>query len=231
MRHAAAKEWVTARWQEIAANPYNSDQFRAFIFGLMKDALKKDAASRTRGEKALIKSFALYIQQRRTYLAQQALAMYDAWKTNDDLYRAQTGQTQIVELVVLLRDGPARLSGNAERTDGIGRSGRRHDRRSRQGRRVCESLELVDDGEGGLIPTRESSWFGLTDDLSLLKSAQGLIGVSGAAIVQAAAAILTSIAIDQFMAIETARPKLASRPYGGTAGRRSGSTVGCRQWQ
>jgi hypothetical protein len=44
--------------------------------------------------------------------------------------------------------------------------------------------------------------------LSLLKSAQGLIGVSGAAIVQAAAAILTSIAIDQFVAIETARPKL-----------------------
>jgi hypothetical protein len=47
----------------------------------------------------------------------------------------------------------------------------------------------VEEDEGFLVATRESSWYGLTDDLTLLKSAQGLIGASGAAIVQVAAAI------------------------------------------
>ena len=48
----------------------------------------------------------------------------------------------------------------------------------------------------------------MTDDLKLLKSAQGLKAVAGASVIQVALAILSSIAIDQFVAIETARPKL-----------------------
>ena len=116
----------------------------AYMFALLKAALNKKAEERTDGEKKLIQSFAGYIQQRRTYLAEQALAMYDSWKANDD----PTGQDRPVEIarrIVLLRDGPIRLSRNAERIDGIRRSGRRDDRRPRRSQRVCENLEMISD--------------------------------------------------------------------------------------
>ena len=48
------------------------------------------------------------------------------------------------------------------------------------------------------------------DDLQLLKTSQGLTAISGASIIQVAFAILSSIAIDQFIAIETARPTLVA---------------------
>ena len=90
----AAKEWVTARWLEIARSPYNNDSMRSYMFALLKAALNKKAEERTAGEKKLIESFATYIQERRTYLAEQALAMYDSWRAWDDIYRAQTGQSR-----------------------------------------------------------------------------------------------------------------------------------------
>ena len=146
----AAKEWVTARWLEIARSPYNNDSMRSFMFALLKAALTKTAAERTAGEKKLIKSFATYIQQHRTYLAEQALAMYDSWKAADDLYRAQTGQNQIAWRIVLLRDGSIRLSRNADRIDGIRRSGRRHDRRPRRGQQVRQrNRDEANRWEGG----------------------------------------------------------------------------------
>ena len=117
------------RWQEIVTNPYNNDQFRAYVFVLLKEALKKEATKRTPAEKKLIESFEIYIQQRRTYLAEQALAMYDAWKASDDQFRAQYRPVESVERILLLRDGPARFSRNAERTHGIGRIRRRRARR------------------------------------------------------------------------------------------------------
>ena len=47
----AAKEWVKARWQEIARSPYNSDQFRAYMFVLLKECAQKGAeADRTASE-------------------------------------------------------------------------------------------------------------------------------------------------------------------------------------
>ncbi len=48
----AAKEWVRQRWQEIAKNPYNSEQFRAYMFTLLKEALKKNADDRTPGRRS-----------------------------------------------------------------------------------------------------------------------------------------------------------------------------------
>jgi hypothetical protein len=89
-----AKEWVTARWQEIAGSPYNNQAMRSLMFVLLNAALNKQEHERTEGEKKLIQSFAGYIQRRRTYLAEQALAMYDSWKATDDLHRQNTGQSQ-----------------------------------------------------------------------------------------------------------------------------------------
>ena len=48
----AAKEWVKARWQDIARNPYNSDQFRAYVFVLLKKALKGGERTGQRAKKS-----------------------------------------------------------------------------------------------------------------------------------------------------------------------------------
>jgi len=201
----AAKTWVTARWQEIAANPYNSAQFRAWIFDLLKGALKKDRTIRTRGEQELIQSFAIYIQQRRTYLAQQALAMYDAWKTNDDLYRAYTGQGMQLSSLFYYGTVPLDFQGTLSGLMGLSAVGG-----GTIGGLVAANIwgQGASDGSASLGYAREIEAFEVLDDLSLLKTVEGAALASGSSIVATAAAILGSIAIDQFEAIETARPKL-----------------------
>ena len=47
--------------------------------------------------------------------------MYDAWKANDDQFRAADRTIETVQHIVLLRDGSTRLPLNAQRIDGIGR--------------------------------------------------------------------------------------------------------------
>jgi hypothetical protein len=64
------------------------------------------------------------------------------------------------------------------------------------------------DGAAEIGYAREIEAFEVLDDLSLLKTVEGAALASGSSIVATAAAILGSIAIDQFEAIETARPKL-----------------------
>lgn len=203
----AAKTWVAARWQEIAANPYNSAQFRAWIFDLLKGALKKDRAIRTRGEQALIKTFALYIQQRRTYLAQQALAMYDAWKNNDDLYRAYTGQGMQLSSLFYYGTVPLDFQGTLSGLMGLSSVGG-----GTVGALVAANIwgkgAVLADTASDIGYAREIEAFEVLDDLSLLRTVEGAALASGSSIVATAAAILGSIAIDQFMAIETARPKL-----------------------
>ena len=210
---AAAKEWVAARWQEIAVNPYNSEQFRALIFALMKDALMKDPASRTRGEKDLIKSFALYVQQRRAYLAQQALDMYDAWKANDDLYRARTGQGMQLSSLFYYGTVPLDFQGTLSGLMGLAAAG---------GSAIGASVATSTFVEGSIAAEKAAmagqdileysgrafNLGAMIDDLSIFSESFGLAAVSGASVVQVAGIILSSIAIDQFVAIETARPKL-----------------------
>ena len=67
---------------------------------------------------------------------------------------------------------------------------------------------VADADTGKLVQVHERTLNGMFDKLKLLKSTTGLTAISGAAIIQVASAILTSIAIEQFVAIETARPKL-----------------------
>jgi hypothetical protein len=60
----------------------------------------------------------------------------------------------------------------------------------------------------GQVTERSTTLFGLTNGLNIFKSVQGLTAVSGATIISAVGIVLSSIAMDQFMAIESARPKL-----------------------
>jgi hypothetical protein len=211
-----AKEWVKARWEEIARNPYNNDQFRAYIFILLKDALAKEAANRTGAEKNLIKSFESYIQQRHTYLAEQALAMYDAWKTSDDLFRANTGQNKSWAALFYYGTVPLDFQGTLSGLIGVGGLGGgvlSAMVTMNQYVRGIELIDDIDDIEAGLekpakIVNTRTTLHGILKSLKALKTVQGLKAVSGPGVVAVALEILASIAIDQFIAIETARPNL-----------------------
>ena len=210
----AAKEWVTARWLEIARSPYNNDTMRSYMFALLKEALNKKVEERTAGEKKLIQSFAGYIQQRRTYLAEQALGMYDSWKVWDDNYRAQTGQSRSLGAMFYYGTVPYNFHETLSGLMGLGAPGGAMigamvaANRLRNRRTDIWAL----DGHVYIRQIRGRSRLLISKDLELLKAvqgvAQGLTAVSGATVIQVAFSILSSIAIEQFVKIEAARPKL-----------------------
>jgi hypothetical protein len=72
----------------------------------------------------------------------------------------------------------------------------------------ANGIEIKTASDGTKSVRTRTTLFGITKKLELLKTAQGLRVVAGAGIIQVAGIILSSIAIDQFVKIETARPKL-----------------------
>jgi hypothetical protein len=204
----AAKDWVAKRWQEIAKGPYNSEQFRAYIFAYLKTALKKCANDRTPAEQKLIQSFATYIRDRRIYLAEQGLAMYDAWKAHDDAYRQQTSQTRSLSQLFYYGTVPLDFHGTLSGLTGVGGFGGGVLGSLFAAYRFGQGVDWVPTAKGILAPDRSKMLFGLGNGLKILKSAQGLTAVAGATVIQVAFAILSSIAIDQFVAIQSARPRL-----------------------
>jgi hypothetical protein len=207
----AAREWVTARWQEIARSPYNNDTMRSYMLALLRAALDKKAEERTPGEKKLIGSFATYIQQRRTYLAEQALAMYDAWKASDDLYRQDTGQSRQLGSLFYYGTVPLDFHGTLSGLMTLGAAGGGVAGSMVAMNKYWQAKDAALDAfaEGTTQARREpvGAWHTLKG-LDILKSPEALAIVSGASVIQVAFAILQGIAIDQFVAIQTARPKL-----------------------
>jgi hypothetical protein len=193
-----AKAWVMARWQEIAKNPYNNEQFRTIMFTLLKAALKRNAIDRTPGEQKLIQSFSNYIRQRRTYLAEQGLQMYDTWKVYDDAYRRDTSQTKSISQLFYYGTVPLDFQGTLGGLVAMGGSATA----------AISGMVQFNAFAQAAQGSRSKSLFAITDKLKLLKSAQGFKIISGASLIQVAFAILTSIAIDQFVDIQSARPKL-----------------------
>ncbi|HEU0141057.1 MAG TPA: hypothetical protein VFQ79_15145 [Bryobacteraceae bacterium] len=205
-----AKAWVSERWAEIAAKPYNSESFRAFMFAVLKTAARKNVKDRTPGEQKLIESFQDYIRDRRTYLAEQGLLMYDAWKAYNDAYRQETGQTKSFSQLFYYGTVPFDYHAMVGSLMGLGGAGG-----GVAGAIVAinqfasNTLYLQTVFEGGNAYWRAQETVGfLTSGLNLLKSVQGVTLLSGASVISIVGVILTSIAMDQFMAIETARPKL-----------------------
>ncbi|MCC6862739.1 MAG: hypothetical protein IT158_29460 [Bryobacterales bacterium] len=205
----AARDWVAAQWQEIAKRPYGSESLRAWMFAQMKLALGKSETNRTPGEKKLIQAFAGYIQARRVHLAEQALAMYDAWKAYDNQYRQDTGQGKSLGAMFYYGTVPFNFHQTIGSLMGLGATGTGTIGTLAAMNSFAQGVKIAwDAGKNLWDVTRETSLFGLTKGLNLLKSAQGLTALSGAALISAVGAILSSIAIDQLIAIETARPKL-----------------------
>jgi hypothetical protein len=192
---AEAKVWVAGRWQEMAVRPYNSESFRIHVFALLKAALAKEKNVRTAGELMLIKDFENYIMRRRTYLAEQGLSMYDAWKAYSDDARSSRAQSQIE---VAMYYGTVPLDFNAMIGSQIAAGG--------TGAGLVGAMVAGNSFSAG--GRAKSLWVLVGQPLKLLQTVQGLTVLSGAAIINVVGAILTTVAIDQFMEIVGARPKL-----------------------
>jgi hypothetical protein len=203
----AAKAWVTAQWQEIANKPYNNESLRAYVFARLKIAIKKSEVERTPGEEALTLSFANYVQSKRTYLAQQALAMYDTWKAYDDQYRQITGQTKSYSSLFYYGTVPLDFQGMLGSLMAMGGAGSGLLGSLYAANQFAQGVEVTV-SRGVATPTRETSLFGMSSGLNIFKSVQGLTAVAGASVIDVAFAILGSVATEQLMAIETARPRL-----------------------
>jgi hypothetical protein len=180
------------------------------VFIILKEALAKEATKRTATENRLIRSFATYIQQHRTYLAEQALGMYDAWKTSDDAFRASTGQSKSWSALFYYGTVPLDFQGTLSGLMGLGASGGGVAGALVAANQFFNGFEWKDGTNGLKVVKFRTQMTGVLRSLQTLKSAQGLAAVSGATVIQVAFAILSSIAIDQFIAIESARPELAA---------------------
>jgi hypothetical protein len=87
--------YVSQQWQEIAASPYKSAAVANLVFGFLELAAATEPSSRTPAEQALVSAVEDYVKLRRTFVAEQALAMYDAWKADDDRRKSQRARSRI----------------------------------------------------------------------------------------------------------------------------------------
>ena len=201
-----ALAWVAARWKEISARPYNNEQFRLHMVGLLKAALAKTTTIRTPGEQMLIKSFEEYILKRRTYLAEQALAMYDEWKKYSGNALASRAQSQL-ETAFYYGTVPLDFNATLGGTMALGGTGSGIVGSMLAAQKFASKVVIE---EGATAANRATSlWGNFSKPLNLLlKSPQALVAVSGASVIAVVGAVLSSIAIEQFIEIQTARTKL-----------------------
>lgn len=105
---ATADTWVAAQWKDIAAHPYQNAQIKALMYeyvtsgapsymyasGVIGTGTTAEQAAQTK----LVTSFQEYIRARRTYIAQEALDMYYAWKNNVGVERSLHAESELVTL-------------------------------------------------------------------------------------------------------------------------------------
>ena len=98
--------WVAAQWQDISVHPYGNPQIKALVHQFMiGDAPDIMYASGVQGQEStdaqnahtmLVNAFQEYIQAQNTYVAQQALDMYHAWKNDVAAQQANQAQSELV---------------------------------------------------------------------------------------------------------------------------------------
>ena len=91
-------QYVAQQWQEIGDNPYKSKALSNFLFGFRRLPCENTSPSRTPAEKKLVAAVEEYVRLRRTFIAEQTLAMYDAWKTDDDKKKERRANSQLMVL-------------------------------------------------------------------------------------------------------------------------------------
>ena len=241
-----AKAWVVKQWQQISQAPYQNEAFRTLVFQnlLMVAAIAPER--RTLAQTKLLNAFEEHIRQRRIYIAQMGLAMYDAWKAYDDKAKQSVKRSSLqmafdygtvpfdfhetlgaamslggvgvgvvgaLTAAVQYSNGLSLVSVSGESTaiggDAVSKAANLMMRTIMQGDQFIELMkpsEVINLGDKA-IKVKELS--DVLRPLNLLKGTTvANSALAGAAIITVVFAIIQSVAIDQFMAIQTARPKL-----------------------
>jgi hypothetical protein len=246
----AAEQFVAAQWQDIARDPYKNAQLSALVYKYLEEAAQKEppppppgtvvipppppppgtGASTTTtvltaAEQRLVQAFEAYVQKRRTFIAQQALAMYDDWKafidSGGDRYKGP------LESAFDFGTVPWDFQSAATSGLGLGALGL-----GVVGTAVAEQAHFVPTAKiiedaidkakaaGQTAKDIENTYLTIIRDQSLYKGLSSLKNfnllatgskfgiVAGPAVIDAAFAVVTSIAIDQFIQIQEARSKL-----------------------
>jgi len=250
-----AKDWVAKQWQQIATAPYRSEAFRTLVYQNLLMAAALAPEQRMPAQTRLIAAFEDYIKQRRTYLAQMGLAMYDAWKAYDDKAKQSVKRSALqvafdygtvpldfhetLSSVTVLGAGGAGLAGalaagfaysqQVEAAAVIVKGGADAAKTVTFAGKSKEPVNWIVEltqtmsripikNETNFISLMPKGNMGLGDSpsrlevlrpLNLIKGTAAANAVlAGAVVIQVAFAIIQSVAIDQFIAIQTARPKL-----------------------
>jgi hypothetical protein len=233
-------KYVSQQWQEIGASPYKSAAVANLVFGFVELAAATGPNSRTPAEHALVAAVEEYVNLRRTFVAEQALAMYDAWKADDDRTKNQRPRSRIEVIgfdygTVPLDFQAAAMAGFGLGVAGIGAIGAiaganihavstaktARDAaanlkqlkvaldQARAARDVLEAQRLQANIARALSTAARSQRVANLFTAFRALTIATRIGILGPAIlIEITGIILTSIAIDQFIQIIEARPKL-----------------------
>ena len=207
-----ATKWVAGQWQDIAAHPYQNATIRAlmlqYVLGTAPDYMYPGPKPqiRTVAEQQLVRSLEGYIQSKRTYLAQQALDMYDAWKADIERWKQTHKQSQ---LAVMMDYGDVPLDFKSAvgamlvgAADSVAVTGAVAGAQA-----FASGVKYIDTGKIVMEDLKTLQW-GMQGLKAFQAGIQSVGIIGGATAIAAAGAILASVAMDQFMAIQTARPKL-----------------------
>jgi hypothetical protein len=219
MTGVAAQNYVATQWADIAQHPYANSNIRALVLLYMQQNAPGNMypngqapKSPTVAESKLINSFQAYAQARRTYVAQQALNMYDAWNTQQTKYNqshassldAMFSYGTVPPDIKTMVSGITSATGAAVGTIAAFIAGKVISTGAKVVTITNEDGDLVRSVTGSLFRT-----FNTLD--SLLEGGEvAAAAVAGATGIAIAGLILTIIAGDQFNDIQTMRPDLVA---------------------
>ena len=200
--------WVAAQWAAIAAQPYQNHAFQTAVYMRLVAAANTAPAARMPAQAQIVADMEKYIQSKRTFIAQTALDMYDAWKVTSD----QEHQSHAPNAGELFYYGTVPLDFNGMAAailtpvGSLGAAGGGLVGALAAASQFGEAANYVRDANTNAI------FIQLRAGKLLANAAEGLAEatsvLSGATVIEIAGAVLSSIAIDQFIAIIDARPRL-----------------------
>lgn len=221
----AADRFVAGQWQEIARDPSKNAQVAALVYKYLEAAAAKEPATRTAAEQRLVQSFEGYVQKRRTFIAEQALAMYLDWKAFIDAGGDRTKS----QLETMFDYGTVPWDFQSAAAAGLGLgaigAGAVGTAVAMQAHFIPTAKAIKDATDAGIRAGKTGSELylyvdGATRNQTFFSATSGLRGfqalatgsklglIAGPAIIQAAFAVIGSIALDQFIEIQEARSKL-----------------------
>ena len=221
---------VGHQWDEIADHPYQNQNVKNLAFAFLEIAVQTAPSARTPAQKKLVASMEEYIRLRRTFIAEQTLAMYDAWKADTDKKAERRAQS---ETEVLFDYGTVPLDFHSAALAGFGLSaagistavgvvtGEKYASETAsiatEAAKAVRASPKAGETAADLTKRANQAFFDASRVRTLRQSFAAFrtlatidqIAIAGPAVlIEVAGLILQSIAIDQFIAIQEARPKL-----------------------